>query len=897
MFDRLGSFVARRWTLVLGIWVVAIAAIHTVAPRWNEVTRDGDFAYLPKEMTSVRGSQLLATGFPDYYSKSQIALVIAREDGKLTAADYEVAAELLKRFPAPLEEEEVSEEGKSSSNTPSVTAPSPAPEKANSDAEPKAQEAPAAKGKSSEKPSEPTTKEPVPPVTDSPVSAVWSYDTPVIGRRLVTPVSPEHGQAAMIVLHLGSEFMAIENMKFLRSIYDTLDEIRSRPDFPKGLKLGVTGSAAVGADMLFAAEESIRNTEWTTIGLVVLILLLVYRAPGLVIVPLATIGVSVILSMDLVAMAAYWADQWGIDFKIFKTTRIFIVVILFGAGTDYCLFLIARYREELQRGLPAREAIGEALGRVGNALAASALTTVLGLGMLFFADFGKFSSSGPTIGLCLLVTLTASLTLTPAVLCAVGPIVFWPFKPSAKKETTSPDTLSDHAIPQGRFFLSPERFWDALSRLVTQRPGLVLIVAVLLMSPLIHPVRTGIAKIFGQDPAALRIDVSGSTPQKTPGQQELTVERSWTVPVSYDMLKELSPSSPSVQGTKLLRSYFSADQTDPIIIVAFQKGVDFADKKGRRKVALLTKELFEFVYTDRDGKKLRPVVGVRSLTEPLGDEPGGFNPLSAKGRQKIVSLHHPGTHGAFVSTASPLAGQLTRFDVITAYPPFSVDNLRLLDQIEESLQKKTLDKTSDWHDAVFHYAGNTAGIRDLQTVTTGDNLRIQLLVVIAVLIVLLIILQRPWICLYLIVSVLFGYYVTIGATELLFRWYEGPAFTGLDWKVPIFLFVILVAVGEDYNIYLTTRVLEEQRRFGPLEGLRIALLKTGGIITSCGVIMAGTFASMATGTLSMMQQLGFALALGVLLDTFVIRTILVPAFLALGVTKSPEKENTGTESA
>ncbi|HUT11414.1 MAG TPA: MMPL family transporter [Thermoguttaceae bacterium] len=796
MFDRLGAFVSRYHLLVLLGWTVLVAVIAWKAPNWDDITYDGDFAYLPAWVTSVQGEKLLQEAFPDIKAKSQIILVVARHNGPLQPADMAVVDRLFHEF-APAGEQGVVEGD-----------------------------------------------------DEDLIASAWSYQSQVVGRKLISqPSKDQPGQATLVALMLRNEFMAIENMARVKEINDRLIEIQNEEDFPEGLELGITGSAAVGVDYLYAAAESIQNTELTTIVLVVFILLLVYRAPGLVIVPLVTIAASVGVAKGLVAMLVDYSNgvDW-LDFKVFSTTEIFIIVILFGAGTDYCLFLISRYREELRRGHEPKPAIATALGQVGNALAASALTTIFGLGMMFFADFGKFSNSGPAIALCLAVALAACLTLAPALLRAGGRIVFWPFGTAAANGTTEGD---DSSLFGG--------FWERLSRVVITRPGLILLAAVLLLAPLVY--------------AGLE------------------------VPLTYDLLGELKSDRASVRGTKLLCQYFDPGQTGPVTILARLDQGQFDTQEGENKISRLTGFLYYLQYKTDDGGKtttIDPILSVRSRTEPLGDRPGSYG--------KLAVLHQPETELIFLAHAPQYHGKVTRLDLILPYDPFSHKSIELLGFIENRLQGLADGSCSQWSDdqwpeqlapdyrqqlcadwkgADFHFTGTTAVIRDLAAVTAADQIRIQILVVIAVLAVLILILRRPGICVYLIFSVLLGFFVTIGITELFFSWLYGDTFHGLDWKVPLFLFVILIAVGEDYNIYLATRVFEEQRRRGPTEGLRVAVVLTGGIITSCGVIMAGTFASMATGTLRAMIELGFALALGVLLDTFIIRTILVPAFLAI----------------
>jgi RND superfamily putative drug exporter len=308
-----------------------------------------------------------------------------------------------------------------------------------------------------------------------------------------------------------------------------------------------------------------------------------------------------------------------------------------------------------------------------------------------------------------------------------------------------------------------------------------------------------------------------------------------------------------------------------LVVFAQHPAGDLESMDGQIRIAELAKPLDD----------LKDIAQVRSLYRPTGAPPGAVSIFSAQGLQELAAPGSPLTKAAFVAQTGALAGKVTRLFLILHVDPFSAEAMDICSEVEGVLHQLASDPASPWHGATFELAGTTAGLRDLKRVTLADRSLIQVLVTVAVLAVIVVLLKRPFICLYLILTVLLSYFVTMGISDLFFHAMRGDAYAGLDWKAPLFLFVILVAVGQDYNIYLVSRVLEEQRTHGAREGLRRAIVQTGGIITSCGVIMAGTFISMTTAELHGMVELGFALSLGILMDTFIVRTVLVPAFLAL----------------
>jgi RND superfamily putative drug exporter len=659
---------------------------------------------------------------------------------------------------------------------------------------------------------------------DLEIGKVYSRLDPFIGKRLVSA----DGQCALIQMSLASPYLALQTQKAVDHAEARLRKRVSEAgsDAPRFL---TSGAAGVGRDLVSASEHSFQTTTIATIVLVVVVLLLIYRAPLLALVPLTTIGVSVWVALKALALCTLIPG-----FYLVNVSKVFAIVLLYGAGTDYCLFLLSRFREELgkNQGLPS--AIGRSVGGVGGALAASAGTVICGLGLMWAAEFAKVRCAGPAIALSLAVVLLASLTLTPALLHLLGTRVFWPSREPVLRESRWQTT-----------------FWDWISGKVVERPLLTWSIAAAVLLPLI---------LLG-----LRVKPN----HKPTG--------------------ELGRNSASVQGIEAIQRHYTAGETGPITVL-LSSTMDWNTKQGQRVIQHLSQGFC----------RLDNVAEVRSVTQPLGTPltvatmprarsekavVSAFMKMLQRGAAEVRSQAQQNAREFYVADLPTTDGQpprhVTRLDVVLRSDPFDAKSIETLEVLQTWLREELPRSPLAKDGIISECYGVTVNARDLAQVTNADRARINLLVLAAVFLILLVLVRRPWLAAYLLGTVLLSYFATLGATALAGKIIGGRPLTEVDWRVPFFLFTMLVAIGEDYNILLIARLLQERKRFGWEEGTRRALAFTGGTITTCGLIMAGTFATLMLARLSTLVQIGFALGFGVLLDTFVVRPFLVPAFILL----------------
>lgn len=746
MFDWLGKVVCRSWHVILILWLSALLIGWTFAPAWETVTKSGEVAFLPSTAPSRRAETLFEKAFPLDYSAGVVAIVYVREAAELDEEDFTFLRKKIVPFLGDLAAED-----------------------------------------------------------KSPIATIRTFAQEGIGSLLVS----EDKKATVVVAEVSTPFQDSRNVNLVARIERHLHELEAEHAVPEGRRIGLTGSAVAGRDLDLAEASSARTIERWTIGIVIGILVLLYRAPLVAIIPLFSVFVSVEISVRLLGFLA-----GNTSFSPSRDLRVFVTVLAYGAGVDYCLFLIARYREELANGLESDASICQALSRVGQAITASAATSICGIGMLAFASFGKIHEAGLVIPLALSVALLSTLTFTGSLLRWIGPKAFWPQRVA----------VDDSA-----------NIYDRLAPGLMRRPGLIFLATTMLLVPF---------ALVG----VLHYDEQNFNP-----------------------LGDLPQSAPSRVGSAMLERHFPAGMLGPVTMLIESPTLDFRDPKSDEAIAELTRRLYA------DSEKLG-IADVRSLTQPLGFSDAAVAKAEMIRKKQLAEDIRKDALQYYVSEAKDVAGRVVRLDITLAADPLNRSGIASLERIQNALPELL---PSSLQDAQVEFSGSTASLQDLSAIKRGDQDLIQVLVSSIVFVLLLIVLRRVVLSIFLVASVLLSYLATLGLTDLVFHYLEGADYTGLDWKVPIFLFTILVAVGVDYNIFLLTRIKEERDNFGPKDAIPHALARTGKVISSCGFVMAGTFASLLSGSLLAMKQLGFALSVGVLIDTLVVRPILVPTFLAM----------------
>lgn len=973
-FDTLRWVVSRRPVWVVAAWVALALVVVLTAPDLTKLAAEGQANLLPRDAESARAAEVVRQAWPDQFYESMAVVALHRKEG-LTPADHEFARGLARRM-----------------------SPKQNPE------------APAG------------------------LLRVLGPDSqPEVAARLISADKT----LQLIPAQLSTSFVAPSSEATVLWLVDQLNAFTKEHAPPAGLEVLWTGDAVIGREYMNSVQTTLDRAAIVTVFLLLGVLLAVYRSLWLALVPLATIGIGLIISRGVLA----WMTQAG--WEISPLVELFLIVILFGSGTDFCLFLSWRFGEHWIASNPGG-AMRMTMRVTIGPLLTSAGTVIVGLCLMGTTKFKLFSSTGPSVALGLALTLTACLSLTPALL-----VLLARYRPRSFAGLTRPSS----------------GFWDVLGHRVLSRPILTWVVTVGLMSPLVvvglrsgftqdlpaelpkatqsvRNLRGLITSKFGPGAVApLTVVLEADTRFSTSARDKVpasTLRRPrtfhpaamsgkagglpWAIrPGTLLILEPGSISEETVTVVSTTADSFTARTTmdhdgtaAPFPITGFS-GYDLRGSEGlaliddvsrlighqrrltevrsatqplgspepleRARLASRLAEVNAGFTKIAEGAeqlshgltvgaaKLRTVIQVEEMTgvsltggsPPPSDDPNREGVLSglkqatsglfgglvgstskppatppkpmpkdaetvnddekvkdpreamiqeltraAEGAGQIVE----GARRAHAEVSSLLSdpvgrraldrllitpttvqenpelrrsfetyisqdGRFTRFDLTQSYRIFSPEALDQVGKIRQRLRDYLGELgEEDGLRASVRLTGPNAESFDIRELTRRDQFQTWIVVPVGVFLILVIALRDVWACINLVATMLLTYAFALGATHLLFVTWLGAE--GIDWKVPYFLFVLLVAVGVDYNVFLMTRLQEEAQALGLRAGIIRAVAQTGGLISSAAAITACSFASFLFSPLGSIRQLGFALVVGIVTDAVLVRPLLVP---------------------
>jgi putative drug exporter of the RND superfamily len=919
VLDAFRTFVSRRPAWVVMTWLALAAGIACFSPNLSRLAAESQASMLSADAESVRAAALINQSWPKQAYNSMAVAVLHRAGG-LTEADTQYALRLSQRFQGP---------GKPAQVTGVL--------------------GPASESEIAER--------------------LKSHDKTV----------------TLLAVMLSSSFVAPVS----HDVVAWMERQAQDPELaaPAGLELRWTGDAIIGRDYMANVQTSLDRAAVATVVLLLVVLLAVYRSFWLALVPLATIGASLLISRGVLAwmMLAGW--------ELSPLVELFLIAILFGTGTDFCLFLSWRYAEHLNPSNPVGS-MQVTLGRSFSALVTSAGTIIIGLLLMGTTKFKLFSSTGPSVAISLAIALVATLTLTPALL-----VILARLRPRAFEGLAG----------------TSREFWDRLGRAAMARPLRSWTFTVLAMVPLsilglrTHfvqdllselPETTASARDFRLvsskfDPgmlAPLTVVLESDTNLRSSEglaliddvsrllshQRKLSEVRSATQPLGSPKLLErarlasrlgevnngfhqLSDGAELLQkglteGAAKLRAAIWLEETTGLTLTGTpvatkDRKSDAAVNRAHSRETLASglkqasavlhwnpgmpatwnlSALSRAIDAVKDEKKdagTRPATARFKPSETTGGPPGktvqvpastaGIKPAVEKPQETLLreltraalgaaqiadgalranrevaailndpvgrrALDHllidertvrdnPDLLRSFAAYITP-DGHRARIDLTQADRMFSHDSM---DQVL-TLRRRLSDFLGEYQGihVTAKIAGSNAESADVRILTHNDQVQSWFIVPIGVFLVLIFALRDPLACVNLVATMVLTYAFALGATHLVFVTLLGGE--GIDWKVPYFLFVLLIAVGVDYNVFLMTRLNEESQRRGLRNGIVRAIGQTGGLISSAAIITASSFASFLLSPLSSLRQLGFALVVGILVDAVLVRPLLVP---------------------
>ncbi|RBW68425.1 MMPL family transporter [Bacillus taeanensis] len=588
----------------------------------------------------------------------------------------------------------------------------------------------------------------------------------------------EDGAALTTPIFYDAEASVDELQESLTSLKDKITSITEQNPFTEeisaeGLHVRFTGPVGIQTDATELFSQADVTLLLATVVLVLVLLIVLYRSVILALVPLIGVGFAYGLISPLLGFMA--SKGWiVVDAQAISI----MTVLLFGAGTDYCLFLISRYRDELQLEPNKYKALQLALANSGGAIMMSAITTALGLFTLALAQYASYDRFAVPFSAAIIIMGIAVLTLLPAILALLGRTAFFPFIP--RTESMIKELEQKRGKPV-RKLKNRSRFSKAAGCLVTERPWQIIVVTMVFL--------VGLAAFVTK------------------------------IEYTYGVFESFPEEMPSREGHAIIAEHYPVGEIAPVQLIVNSEG---------------------------NGSKIKEEIEALPYIEQVSEPKAG--------------QHEP---------------NIKEYSIVLSIDPYASEAISKIPELKEAAADALGNEGLAQSNEQVWLGGETATLYDTEKITSSDQNKIIPVVLVIIAVLLVIYLRSIPAMIYLLVTVVLSFLSALGLGWLVIHYGMGAdAMQGL---IPLYAFVFLVALGGDYNIFMISSIWKNFKKMPLKKAIAEGVEETSSVITSAGLILAGTFSVLAVLPLQVLVQFGTVTAIGVLLDTFIVRPLLVPA--------------------